>query len=85
MRKSKYSEPPPVVFQSALGALTDEINKIGAGILSAGNTIIDTANLIGDGFTDLGNSIGGGATDLGHELEHLGGSIGHALGGKLGL
>ncbi|XP_052806373.1 uncharacterized protein LOC128235606 [Mya arenaria] len=71
-------------FSSAFNGFKDQLSSLGGSILDAGNSVIDTANLIGDGFTDLGSSIGNVGTDIGHTIGDIGGSIGHAIGGIFG-
>ena len=58
------------------------VDTVASGFTDAGNFVIDTANLIGDGFTDLGHNIGDAGKEIGHAVTDLGSSIGHAIGGK---
>ncbi|KAL4229224.1 hypothetical protein ACF0H5_012263 [Mactra antiquata] len=64
-------------FTSAFNAMKDSVTALGNEVLNAGNTVIDTAGLIGDGFTD-------GINEVGHTIENVGSSIGHAIGGIFG-
>jgi hypothetical protein len=61
--------------------MKDGLDKVGGTLTDAGNAVIDTAGLLGDGFKDLGHGLTDGLNNAGHEIEHIGSSIGHAIGG----
>ncbi|XP_060602711.1 uncharacterized protein LOC132755809 [Ruditapes philippinarum] len=64
--------------------MKDGLDKVSGSLTDAGNAVIDTAGLLGDGLTDLGHSLTDGLNNAGHEIEHIGSSIGHAIEGIFG-